>query len=90
MVPAIHQCKSENKLVDFKWIRGHNGNMENEVADELAKSAFEPVKQFDSCTSCGRCNQVLHHQNNQICLRNINTDLLTVELLKMKKSMSLK
>ena len=32
-----------NKEIKFKWIRGHNGDLGNELADELANKAIKEI-----------------------------------------------
>ena len=33
--------------IDWHWVKGHSGHLENERADELARMGMEPYKQID-------------------------------------------
>ena len=43
VVKELEELVNKNK-VDWKWVKGHAGNIGNERVDELARRAMEPYK----------------------------------------------
>jgi len=37
---------SRGKKIDFKWVKGHDGNMYNELVDKLAKNGINKSKKY--------------------------------------------
>lgn len=48
LINSIKKVMKEFKNIEFKWVRGHSGNINNELVDRLANSAAIEGKDYDS------------------------------------------
>lgn len=50
LISEIKSLISTFSKVSFVWVRGHNGNKENEIVDDLAVSAYKTKSDSDAYT----------------------------------------
>jgi len=47
LIAEIKDILTTFKSVDFQWVKGHSGNIENEIVDQLAVRAYNNKKDFE-------------------------------------------
>lgn len=43
LINLYHHCVANLKEIEFRWVKGHNGDTYNEMVDKMAYSAYESM-----------------------------------------------
>jgi len=47
LIKEIKDLIATFQSVEFEWVKGHSGSLENEIVDELAVRAYKNKKDFE-------------------------------------------